>query len=173
VSFVVLIAAMTVLATPTAHGTLSVRCEPPTDAWGVPTGTLGIADPWNGGVVLAPKACRNVRRVVLHRAWAPKPDPPPLAKVHRSHPNELDPTILMDGLFVLLHEAAHVAQYRDDEETPFNELDANCRAFAGMSGALARLGYGPRIRREVRRMLRQDLRTGTGWPPEYVGECPR
>ena len=169
-----LIASMVALASPTAHGPIDVRCAP------IRGESLGMASPWNGYVTLAPEACRNVRRVIKHKAWAPSPDPFPGAR-RVSYPRSLDPIAIQNGLFVLLHEAGHMGQWHDGYITSERgcevvrgcELDASCRALAGMSYALRRLGYSPAVRQHAVRLIRQRIADPRAIPRRYVGKCPR
>jgi hypothetical protein len=93
----------------------------------------------------------------------------------------LDPIVIQDGLFVLLHEAGHFGQWYDGYityergcETILGcELDANCRALAGMSLALKRLGYSLAVRQNITRIFKRKIADPKEMPARYVGKCPR
>ena len=168
-TFAALIATMVALATPTAHGTLEVRCQP------IFGGGYGNATPWASYVTLSPLACGQVTRLIEHRAWAPRPDPAP--KVRRTF-RELDPLAVRTGLMILLHEGGHVAQWRAgyiSDERPCEsvlgcELDAECRALAALPRALKTLGYGFGVRQRAAASMRYEIRFVN--PAPYSGRCP-
>jgi hypothetical protein len=140
-----LIAAMVALASPTAHGDFNIDCKP------LPVGIAGYAYPWENRVEMLPAECRAVGRVVLHRPSA----------------------ALTYGLPTLLHEAAHVAQWREGvsnflEPDRWYEHDAECRMLEAFPPVARKLRYRVGRVADAVKLLKQRVLTEHA---PYGGPC--
>jgi hypothetical protein len=115
-----LVAVMVDLATPvTGRPAVTIGCRP--------LAVNGFAAPWDNKIELDLGLCRKIGHAVYHQ-----------------HQNA---ERLASSVPVLLHEAAHVAQYREGKLSDFSALskwfehDAECRALRALPRALRMLRY--------------------------------
>lgn len=142
-----LLAVMVALAAPNAHGDFKIECSVPFDGVG------GVAFPWDNKIALSSDICRLNFRIILHR-----------------HTNPLRAEI---GMMDLLHEAAHIGQWRENtnvfsDPTRAYEHDAECRALAALPGALTALKYRPRFVRAATDIARARVLIEAA---PYGGSC--
>jgi len=141
---------MIALASPTADGPFRLVCRT------LPPRFAGQALPWRDLVELSQYSCGRIANVIRHR--------------------DVSVAEAADLAGSLLHEAAHVAQYREagNDPTVFShptrrfEHDAECRALAGMPRVLRTLHY---TRHFIAAAYRYFERVVAGEPRPYGGRC--
>jgi len=166
-NFSALIAMMVALAAPNAHGPTTVKCQ------GLLPWNFGLAIPEESKIVLDYESCAMVSSVARHHACEPQPDPHPSAR--RKTRRKVRPVCRLDflsirqGLHVLLHEAAHIGQYR--EQQPPDERDAECRALSGLRLAMSKLRYSETAWQRMDTRMRSEI-ASTKTSINYRTTCP-
>jgi hypothetical protein len=98
-------------------------------------------------IELSSTVCQNIGEAVMHR--------------------HVNPRLLIRGVRVLLHEAGHVAQWREGR-LAYSEHGAECRALAAMPRALRSLRYSKAMLLNAHTKLRSLI--GREAQP-YGGTC--
>lgn len=141
-----LLATMVALATPVAHGSFNLNCSLASDS-GVAAWTLA----WDSQISMTPRACSTSAAVIEHRA----------------------PLTSWWGLPLLLHEAAHIGQWRESryafaDPAQFYEHDAECRMLGAFARAARAIDYRAKAIRDALWVARTRV---LNEPPPYGGSC--